>query len=168
MKTAYMNVVLLLLALMTHGFSKAQTIELEDGFENGLSAWTQETVSGTNVWSVQSGDDLLFPKGTVEGKARAYFQTNNMNRSVVKLVSEKINATRLGRPLLTFSYALPAYPSGAHDALRLYYRVNSGEWSLLQEYNETANAWTYVELLLPPEVQSPDLPSRSLRMRSMR
>ena len=59
---------------------KAQTIVINDGFENGIqdSVWTQEFVLGNHPWAVEGADeDLQWPATVLEGSKRAYLRNTS-------------------------------------------------------------------------------------------
>ena len=56
---------------------KAQTIVIDDGFENGIqdSVWTQEFVRGEQAWAVEDvADGLSYPSTVKQGTKRAYLR----------------------------------------------------------------------------------------------
>ena len=71
---------------------KAQTILINDGFENGIqdSVWTQDFVSGHTAWAVESEDDnLAYPNTVKQGTKRAYLRntTGETQGYVTRLIS---------------------------------------------------------------------------------
>ena len=59
---------------------RAQTIVINDGFENGIqdSIWTQEFIRGNHPWIVESaGEEILWPATIFEGSKRACLRNGN-------------------------------------------------------------------------------------------
>ena len=72
------NLYSLLVAIVATTMSlSAQTVVIDDGFENGSQedVWTQEFVSGHMAWAIESETDgLAYPATVVQGTHRAYLR----------------------------------------------------------------------------------------------
>ncbi len=72
------HLLMLFAAVMAASMSlNAQTIVIDDGFENGIqdSVWTQEFVKGHTAWAVEDiSDGLSYPNSVKQGTKRAYLR----------------------------------------------------------------------------------------------
>ena len=135
---------------------QAQTILIDDGFENGIqdSVWTQEFVTGHTAWAVESEDDSLsYPATVLQGTHRAYLRntTGETQGFVTRLVSQVMDLSprKIYQPELTFWYANPRWGAD-RDTLRVLYRNNpNGKWKQLAEYSTAMANWQKVRIELP-------------------
>ena len=138
---------------------QAQTIVIDDGFENGIqdSVWTQEFVKyviGHTPWAVESiSDSLAYPSTVKQGTKRAYLRntTGETQGYVTRLVSKVMNLSpnKIYQPFLSFWYANPKWASD-RDTLRVFYRTGkNARWKLLSEYSNGVANWQKVNIELP-------------------
>ena len=133
----------------------AQTILINDGFENGIqdTVWTQEYVLGHTPWGVEGGDDLAYPSTAFQGSHRAYLRntTGETQGYVTRLVSKVMDLSprKVYQPELTFWYANPKWTSD-RDTLRVLYRTSTnGKWKQIAEYSSGVSMWEKVNMTLP-------------------
>ena len=134
----------------------AQTIVIDDGFEQGIqeTEWTQEFVSGNTPWAVESVEDgLAYPATVVQGSHRIYLRntTGQTQGYVTRLVSKVMDLSPrvIYQPELSFWYANPRW--GAYrDTLRVLYRTSqTEEWQILKEYSRGTTNWERVVIPFP-------------------
>ncbi len=154
------HLLMLLVAAMATTMSlEAQTIVIDDGFENGIqdSVWTQEFVSGNTAWSVESKEDgLQWPETVVQGSKRAYLRntTGETQGYVTRLVSKVMDLSprKVYQPELTFWYANPKWGTD-RDTLRVLYRTSpNAKWKQLAEYSTAMPNWQKVKIENLPEL----------------
>jgi hypothetical protein len=135
---------------------KAQTIVINDGFENGIqdSVWTQEFVLGNHPWAVEGADeDLQWPATVLEGSKRAYLRNTSGETQgyITRLVSKVMDLRPevVYQAELTFWYANPKWTAD-RDTLRVLYRTSAkAAWKKLAEYSTASANWQKVKLELP-------------------
>ena len=151
------HLLMLLVVVMAATMSlKAQTIVINEGFENGIqeSEWTQEFVSGNTAWSVESkSDGLQWPATVVQGSKRAYLRntTGETQGYATRLVSKVVNLSPrvVYQPELSFWYANPKWTSD-RDTLRVLYRTSeNGQWKKMAEFSNGVAMWQKVNISLP-------------------
>ena len=139
---------------------KAQTIVIDDGFENGIqdSVWTQEYVVGEHPWAVEGVEDnLAYPSTVYQGSKRACLRNTSGETQgyVTRLVSKvmDLSPAAVYQPQLTFWYANPKWTAD-RDTLRVLYKTGpNAAWKQLAEYSSASGNWQKVTLELP-EVNS--------------
>ena len=148
------HLLMLLVAVMAAVMSlNAQTIVLDEGFENGIqdSVWTQEFVSGHTPWAVESIEDgLSWPATVKQGSKRAYLRNNTGETQgyVTRLVSKVMDLSprKVYQPQLIFWYANPKWAAD-RDTLRVLYRTGpNAKWKQLAEYSSAMANWQKVTL----------------------
>ncbi|MBR7154208.1 MAG: fibronectin type III domain-containing protein [Paludibacteraceae bacterium] len=135
---------------------RAQTIVIDDGFENGIqdSIWTQEFVYGNHPWGVESVEDgLAFPATVWQGSKRAYLRNTSGETEgyVTRLVSKVMDLSPevIYQPELIFWYANPKWTAD-RDTLRVLYRTDvNAKWKKLAEFSTASASWQKVKLELP-------------------
>ena len=135
---------------------KAQTIVIDEGFENGIqdSVWTQDYVAGHTPWAVEDvSDGLQYPATVKQGTKRAYLRntTGETQGYKTRLVSKimDLSPRKVYQPQLTFWYANPKWAAD-RDTLRVLYRNNpNGKWKQLAEYSTAMATWQKVTMELP-------------------
>ena len=135
---------------------KAQTIVIDEGFENGIqdSVWTQEYVVGNHPWAVESIEDSVqWPASIWQGSKRAYLRNTSGETEgyVTRLVSKVMDLRPevVYQPELTFWYANPKWTKD-RDTLRVLYRTSQNtKWKQLAEYSKASANWQKVKLELP-------------------
>jgi len=155
------HLLVLLTVIMTVAMGlKAQTIVIDDGFENGIqdSVWTQEFVVGEHPWMVEGiEDNLAFPSTVYQGSKRAYLRNTSGETQgyITRLVSKvmDLSPAAIYQPQLTFWYANPKWTAD-RDTLRVLYKTGrNAAWKQLAEYSSASGNWQKVTLELP-EVNS--------------
>lgn len=134
----------------------AQTILIDDGFENGIqdSVWTQEFVEGHTAWAVEDiADGISHPATVKQGSKRAYLRntTGETQGYVTRLVSKvmDLRPNKVYQPQLSFWYANPKWADD-RDTLRVLYRTaQNAKWKQLAEYSTASSNWQYVKIELP-------------------
>lgn len=134
----------------------AQTIIIDDGFENGIqdSTWTQEFVAGNTAWAVEDiADGLSYPSTVKQGTKRAYLRntTGETQGYVTRLVSKvmDLRPSKVYQPELSFWYANPKWTAD-RDTLRVLYRTGAkSKWKQLAEYSTASANWQRVNIELP-------------------
>lgn len=153
MKKNYTKPLVLITLLLVLPFVlSAQLVLLDESFENGIpTEWTQQSVVGSGVWTSRTCDSFLFPSGDCpDGNASVFFQTNNPSSTVGRLISPQLNAAVMGESKLIFYYALPAFPDGTSDMLKVYSRTSpTGEWELLKEITFSSYSWRKETISIP-------------------
>lgn len=146
----------LLAVMVTIMGVNAQTIVIDDGFENGIldSVWTQEFVVGNHPWAVESvSESLMYPANVFQGNSRAYLRNTSGETEgyVTRLVSKVMDLSpeKVYQPELTFWYANPKWTAD-RDTLRLLYRTGqNAKWKKLAEFSSASSNWQKVALALP-------------------
>jgi hypothetical protein len=151
------HLLMLLVAVMAIAMSlNAQTIVIDDGFENGIqdSVWTQEYVAGHTAWAVEDVEDgLSWPATVKQGSKRAYLRntTGETQGYITRLVSKVMDLSprKVYQPQLSFWYANPKWAAD-RDTLRVLYRTGqNAKWKQLAEYSNAMANWQKVTLELP-------------------
>ena len=135
---------------------KAQTIVIDDGFENGIqdSVWTQEFVIGEHPWDVEDiADNPQWPATMWQGSKRAYLRNTSGETQgyVTRLVSKVMDLRPevVYQPELTFWYANPKWTAD-RDTLRVLYRTSAkADWKQLAEFSTASANWQKVSISLP-------------------
>lgn len=154
MKKSLLSLFVALVA-MTVGLN-AQTIVLDDGFENGIqdSVWTQEFVIGEHPWAVEDkADNPQWPATIWQGSKRAYLRNTSGETEgyVTRLVSKVMDLSpdKVFQPELTFWYANPKWTAD-RDTLRVLYKTSAkANWKQLAEFSTASATWQKVKLELP-------------------
>ena len=152
------HLLMLFAVLMTAAMSlKAQTILIDEGFENGIqdSVWTQEFVRGNHPWAVEAlgEDSILWPASIWQGTHRAYLRNTSGETEgyITRLVSKVMDLSpgKVYQPELTFWYANPKWTAD-RDTLRVLYRTaEKAAWKQLAEFSTASANWQKVKLELP-------------------
>ena len=123
-----------------------------EGFENGLSCWTQEVISGTKEWAINSSStynsgNIAIPEGA------KYVCLYGAYDGEVRLISPVFDMSGIVNVKLSFAHIQKAW-GGDQDKLKVEYRLSaSGEWQELANYTSEINYWQNDTLTLP-EVSS--------------
>lgn len=151
------HVLILLAAIFAATWSlNAQTIVIDEGFENGIqdSVWTQEFVVGEMPWAVEGLEDNLdYPSTVWQGSKRAYLRntTGETQGYKTRLVSKvmDLSPSVIYQPELTFWYANPKWTAD-RDTLRVLYKTGANaNWRQLAEFSTASADWHKVTLELP-------------------
>ena len=135
---------------------KAQTIVIDEGFENGIqdSVWTQDYVAGHTPWAVEDvSEGLQYPATVKQGTKRAYLRntTGETQGYKTRLVSKimDLSPRKVYQPELSFWYANPKWAAD-RDTLRVLYRTGpNARWKQLAEYSTAMATWQKVTMELP-------------------
>ena len=115
---------------------------------NGLTAWTQELVTGSNSWTTTGSNQ----NGTVAprtGNAMAFCYIGNFSQPVTNLISPSLDLSGATSPELKFSYTQVDW-SGDQDELRVLYKTSTaGAWIELANYTTEVMSWSDITLALP-------------------
>lgn len=128
------------------------TFPWTEGFENGgviPTCWTQEYVSGSNSWEMQTAGTNGHPASAHTGTYLARNRTTSVNAGYIsKFVSPALNLSSVTSPFLTFWHTQEFWAS--QDELRVYYKTSiNGSWSLLATYTNSIASWTKESVFLP-------------------
>ena len=115
---------------------------------DGLGAWTQEFVSGTNLW-ITSGANQNNSVTPRTGSSMALFFIGNFSAPKTRLVTPILNLNGAVNPQLKFSFTQVDW-GGDIDELRVVYKTSaSGTWTQLAEYTAEVATWSDITLNLP-------------------
>ena len=127
---AFIAMLFLPFALFAQYVDPAYGIRIDESFEKGIPAsWTQENVSGSVNWIVES-QNLTYPNGASDSLARVAFRNTSgvTNKAVTRLILPAVDVASLFQPILVFSHAQDKW-SGDFDSLRVVCRTSAdGEW----------------------------------------
>ena len=116
---------------------------LNESFENGIpEEWTQENVSGSMNWSVESGT-LTRPSNAFDGTKRVAFRNTNGVTSMAKtrLISPVFDAKSLYQPILIFAHAQDKWTDD-FDVLKVLYRTApEKDWVELKVFDKCITKW---------------------------
>ncbi|WP_296314467.1 VPS10 domain-containing protein [Winogradskyella sp. UBA3174] len=115
---------------------------------DGLDAWAQEYVSGSNAWTTSGSNqnNTVVPR---TGNAMALFYIGNFSQPKTRLVSPSLNLSGAVNPEVKFSYTQVNW-AGDIDELRVFYKTSSaGTWTQLAEYTAESANWSDITLSLP-------------------
>ena len=116
---------------------------LNESFENGIpEEWTQENVSGSMNWSVESGT-LTRPSNAFDGTKRVAFRNTNGVTSMAKtrLISPVFDAKSLYQPILIFAHAQDKWTDD-FDVLKVLYRTApEKDWVELKVFDKCIAKW---------------------------
>ncbi|HBN04377.1 MAG TPA: hypothetical protein DD434_01120, partial [Bacteroidales bacterium] len=124
------------------------TFPWNEGFESGLTNWTQQNVSGSNSWTAVSSVSEI--SSAQEGTQFACFMHSSTG-STTKLISPVFDLTSLTNPTLFFWYIQKDW-GGDQNTLKVYYRTDTsstGTWTELLYLSSSTPQWTMVNLPLP-------------------
>ena len=126
---------------------------LNESFENGIPAtWSQEALSGNQLWSVEDGKSgYAYHSGGVAGQNRAYLRnsTGETQGYKTRLITPVMDLEDVYQPILRFYHAQVKW-TGDFDTLRVWYKNSEkGVWRLLSEYAQPYPAWSKEQIDLP-------------------
>ena len=109
MKRKLQKLFALLVVLFVPFFISAQEYGsiLKESFENGIpKEWTQEKVSGSIDWTIESGE-LTHPSTSFDGGKRVAFrnETGVTSRAKTRLITPEFDAVSLYQPIIIFAHA---------------------------------------------------------------
>ena len=150
---AFIAMLFLPFALFAQYVDPAYGIRIDESFEKGIPAsWTQENVSGSVNWIVES-QNLTYPNGASDSLARVAFRNTSgvTNKAVTRLVLPPVEVASLFQPILIFSHAQDKW-SGDFDSLRVICRTSpDGEWKSLVGFNSYISKWQRDTVFLPAQ-----------------
>ena len=115
---------------------------------NGLGSWTQEFVSGTNLWTTSAANQNN-TVGPRTGNALALFYIGNFSGPVTRLITPSLNLSGAISPQVKFSYTQVNW-AGDIDELKVLYKTSlSGNWIELANYTSEVTNWTDITIDLP-------------------
>lgn len=161
MKTKHTFFLILVLLLLSTSALNAQTVFLEEGFENGGSiptGWTQVKKTGDATWTFINGGEIPpggetgLPPGAHSGSYNASFYKSSFSTHETFLISPTFSFEFAQKPELRFWYAqysdqLPELEPD-NNKFKIYYRSPqaSNTWFLLKELNEPTEGWVFDSL----------------------
>lgn len=123
---------------------------LEEDFESGSlpADWSQEYVSGSNNWIVQTGGYLSHPPSAHSGTYNAAFLHNTTGNST-RLITPELNLGTANNGTLNFWHAQAVW-AGDQDQLHIYYKNSpGGNWNLITSFLENTPDWVERTVTLP-------------------
>ncbi|MBQ9311802.1 MAG: T9SS type A sorting domain-containing protein [Bacteroidales bacterium] len=117
-----------------------------EGFENGLSCWISNPVTGTIEVTTETSYEggLSAPEGSKFAICKASSRNN-----ITEFLSPEFELSSLDNPTLKFSHIQLEW-SGDQDQLYVYYKTSSdAERILLASYTSSITSWTDEEIALP-------------------
>ena len=116
------------------------TFPYNEGFENGLGCWSQETLTGSNPWTIYP-----YSANTGTNSIQMFYTANSSSR----LTSPVFDLTGLSNPKVSFYYSMPDY-QGTVDTFAVFYRTSAADaWVRIAGYNQTTLAFEIDSLVLP-------------------
>ncbi len=119
-------------------------------FEDGElpPGWTQEYVSGTNDWVVQTGGASGNPAGAHGGEFNAAF-LHSTTGNTTRLISPDFNLGTANNGTLNFWHAQAEWALD-QDELNIYYRnAPAAPWTIIESFTADTPAWTERNVILP-------------------
>jgi hypothetical protein len=123
------------------------TFPWNEGFESGLTNWTQQFVSGTNSWSAASSASQI--TSAQEGTQFARY-SHSSTGNTTKLVSPVFDISALTNPTMFFWYTQSAWGTD-QNTIKVYYRndtVSTSTWTEILYLSQNTPSWTMVTLPL--------------------
>ena len=118
-----------------------------EGFESGLSCWTQDYTVGTIDWTNEDNYDSSTPAHG--GQKLAYFSDNSFSGYTTKLVSPLLDISGLATPYVSFWHLQKAWGSD-QDELKVFYRASADSaWTQLAYYTSNISSWQLDSVALP-------------------
>ncbi len=160
------KIVLPILSVFLLGNIAAQTVFLQEGFENGGSfpaGWTQDSVGIVN-WdffdggAFATGGDGPFPSSAHSGSYNARFYVQSYSVQERYLISPEFSFEFAQKPELKFWYAqepggFPGQPSD-NFKLNIYYRTpeEGNIWYLLKVLSDSTQGWVFDSIPIPDSI----------------
>ena len=149
MKLRLLRVLALAVMLPVSWALRGQTTEsamlVNESFENGIpEGWTQEYVSGTNDWVLDTRSD--FPDGTREGDGKRIAFRNETGQTQgwrTKLVTPvyDLSLEKISNPILIITHAQEKL-TGDFDTLTIWFKTAAdGEWKELEKFDSYISFW---------------------------
>ncbi len=140
---------LLAIIFAIQGWSQViNTFPWNEGFETGLTNWTQQYVSGTNSWTTGSSASQI--ASAQQGTQFALF-SHNSTGNTTKLVSPVFDISALTNPTIFFWYTQTDW-GGDQNTIKVYYRsdtLSTTTWTEILYLSQNTPSWSMVTLPLP-------------------
>ncbi|MFC1887787.1 carboxypeptidase regulatory-like domain-containing protein [Candidatus Cloacimonadota bacterium] len=123
---------------------------VDEDFESGElpAGWSQEYISGTNDWIVQTGGDSGNPANAHTGEYNAAF-THVSTGNTTRLITPDFNLGTANNGTLNFWHAQEIWASDI-DELHIYYRnAPAAPWTLIESFTDATTDWTERNVTLP-------------------
>jgi hypothetical protein len=127
---------------------------LNEGFENDggwPTGWDNSvTTNDSYKWAVGAGSGYSSStvKTAATGDYNAYYYTGNYGKTATAwLITPAMDLSGMTEAKLTFNYVNPEWGGGRYE-LKVNYRVDGGEWQLLETYNTGQSSWTLKTITL--------------------
>ncbi|MDD2489542.1 MAG: choice-of-anchor J domain-containing protein, partial [Bacteroidales bacterium] len=138
---------LMAMIIAIQGWSQISTFPWTEGFETGLTNWTQQHVVGSVNWSTATSQSQI--SAAQEGTHFAYFAAASYDGYTTKLISPIFDLSALTNPTLTFYYIQPTW-GGDQNTLKVYYRADTtSAWTQLFYFPNSITSWTMESITLP-------------------
>ncbi|MFW6268001.1 MAG: M6 family metalloprotease domain-containing protein, partial [Marinilabiliaceae bacterium] len=125
------------------------TFPWTDGFENGLSNWYEEFVSGSNAWTEEGPGFNDYPAEAYSGTSFASLYAKNWSGPTTRLVSPIFELQESETYYLSFRH-IQAEWEGDQDELKVLIRTQSSDtWEEIAYYNQNITEWGEHRLKLP-------------------
>lgn len=123
----------------------SENFEESDNFEN----WTNQSISGTALWTLDSGLAYGSINSSYEGDFNICFYSYNYNGDETRISSPSIDLSEAQNPVLKFRLVQPVWSSD-QDELSVYYKLSeNSEWILLSKYESNIDYWEEETVALP-------------------
>jgi hypothetical protein len=121
-----------------------------EDFESGNIPpdWSQEYITGSNDWIVQTGGASGNPPAAHSGEYNAAF-LHSSTGNATRLISPEFNLGTANNGMLNFWHAQTVW-AGDQDELNIYYRNTSASpWTLIESFTANTPEWTERNVTLP-------------------
>ena len=122
-----------------------------EGFESGITCWTQEMLSGSGEWEVNPdmSDDDYNTISAQEGTSFVGMVMETYDETVTRLISPTFDLTGVENAKMKFAHIQPDY-QGDQDNLTVEYRLSlTDDWHTLTTYTEDISTWRTDSIELP-------------------
>ncbi len=150
-KILYFTFLLLLFLYNFQLFS--QLVVLDEDFNSSSTfpnGWSQVQVNGTDTFIINNGgynhNGTKHPSSAHSGTRNAFLFSSS--GSTCRLITPPLNLSGLGNVKLKFYEAREKWGND-QDKLRIYYKVGSGNWTLIAYFGTNTPNWTLRTVTLP-------------------
>jgi hypothetical protein len=136
---------------LTVGGVATYPLPFAEDFEGGAmpADWSQEYLSGTVDWTVDTGGHSGNPAGAHGGTYNALFYAGNYNGDTSVLVTPALDASAYTNVELTFWHAQNAW-AGDQDTLAVFYATTpGGAWNYVDSWVDDTPDWTERTVTIP-------------------
>lgn len=124
-------------------------LETFEANSTSRDCWTQEVVSGANLWTYNTGSSGGAVTTAHNGTLNARFTSSDVPIDTNILISPIIDMTGINNAELSFWYAQQDW-AGDQNSLFVYYRTSpTSAWNLIFADSSDVNVWTEVIISLP-------------------